>query len=185
MSSYHKRAASVRYPITQQNGVDGRTCKDCEQWKPLDDFYRISGRSNGVIEYLTRCKRCHIELCSKTGKERREQLRETDRARYEREKERIQLRRRARKFNVPEEELALWLQAGCLICGGFDRLNVDHNHATMATRGLLCQGCNLGIGYFRDDPDLIRKAAAYVEKTASLQPRPEIPKKQPGRRRAA
>lgn len=183
MSVYHKRLASVKYPITQRDGVDGRTCKDCQEWKPLDDFYRITGRSNGVIEYQTRCKKCHTAVCNKTAKERREQRRVTDKVRYDADRERIQLRRRAVRYNVPEEELRAWLLAGCLICKGFDRLGVDHNHATTATRGLLCQGCNQGLGFFRDSPELLRKAAAYVETTGWLLPQPKLPKLPPGRRR--
>lgn len=61
------------------------------------------------------------------------------------------------------------VQSGrCAICqlhedeaGG--RLHVDHCHATGSVRGLLCRGCNTGIGKLREDPEIIRAAAAYVE----------------------
>ena len=31
-------------------------------------------------------------------------------------------------------------------------------------RGLLCEGCNRGIGLLRDDPDLLRRAADYIDR---------------------
>lgn len=41
---------------------------------------------------------------------------------------------------------------------------VDHCHTTGVVRGLLCDNCNLGIGKLRDDPDILRKAADYLER---------------------
>lgn len=54
----------------------------------------------------------------------------------------------------------------CAICGRIPsyKLRVDHDHHTNQVRQLLCQKCNLALGYFDDSPERMRLAAAYVEK---------------------
>ena len=56
----------------------------------------------------------------------------------------------------------------CAICGikqsKFPKraFAVDHNHKTKKIRGLLCDPCNRGLGYFKDNPKLLYKALGYL-----------------------
>ena len=50
----------------------------------------------------------------------------------------------------------------CTICGDVGSLVVDHDHRTGRVRGALCRRCNLGLGHFRDDPELLELAALYI-----------------------
>ena len=56
----------------------------------------------------------------------------------------------------------------CDICGNppdgkWAELAIDHCHKEEGFRGLLCSSCNMGIGLFKDDPVILRKAAEYLE----------------------
>lgn len=64
-------------------------------------------------------------------------------------------------------------QGLCAICnneetrlsrnGGVCRLAIDHCHSTGKIRGLLCHGCNTGIGKFKDNIDLLQAAITYLK----------------------
>lgn len=79
-----------------------------------------------------------------------------------------------RKYGINREE---WdrlydLQLGrCAICVmplSETRPHVDHNHETGEVRGLLCNLCNPGLGYFRDDPVILLQALRYLSGELSL-----------------
>jgi len=43
-------------------------------------------------------------------------------------------------------------------------LSVDHDHKTKKVRDLLCYRCNHGLGLFKEDIELLLRAAQYIKK---------------------
>ena len=76
-----------------------------------------------------------------------------------------------RRYSLSENEYDRLnsLQGGvCAICGGLNgkrhHLAVDHNHLTQKVRGLLCNACNWGLGQFRESPERLSAAIAYLKR---------------------
>lgn len=83
---------------------------------------------------------------------------------------------RQKKYGISAEEtVAFWeKQKGC--CGickrklprhfhqGRRNFHIDHDHKTGKVRGLLCFGCNTGLGNFKDDMQRLKAAAAYLKR---------------------
>jgi hypothetical protein len=63
------------------------------------------------------------------------------------------------------EQMIVDQEGKCLICDADLALgyHIDHNHKTGVVRGILCGPCNRGLGCFRDDPDLLAAAVAYLK----------------------
>jgi hypothetical protein len=51
----------------------------------------------------------------------------------------------------------------CAICRRKRKLIVDHDHETGTVRALLCNPCNLMIGYAGDRVGLLEKGIEYLE----------------------
>jgi len=114
------------------------TCSRCGESKPADTthFARRTAKKNGLSSWCRSCKRSHDSI--------------TRSASY--------------SDMISNEDLATLLTAvdECMICGAKSTLHVDHDEAKRVIRGLLCKHCNLGLGHFRDDPELLRAAADYL-----------------------
>lgn len=78
-------------------------------------------------------------------------------------------------ITLPEAERMLAKQNDCCaICNKSislettdvrqNRACIDHNHDTGQVRGLLCDKCNRGLGYFNDNEELLLKAVNYLTK---------------------
>ena len=71
-----------------------------------------------------------------------------------------------RRYGLTAAEVDLMLQeqsGACAICREAPAVHVDHDHMTGQVRALLCFNCNGGLGQFRDDPQVLRRAADYVD----------------------
>lgn len=78
-----------------------------------------------------------------------------------------------KRYNVSVAELLVKQDSRCGLCDAkLDvHVHVDHDHRCCprlkscgrCIRGLLCRACNIGLGHFKDDPELLLRAAAYVE----------------------
>lgn len=72
-------------------------------------------------------------------------------------------------LSMLEYELMIVKQEGrCAICGtpeSTKRLSVDHCHKTKTktVRGLLCTQCNVAIGLFKENPQILLKAIEYLK----------------------
>lgn len=84
-----------------------------------------------------------------------------------RENQRLRGRRqRFKKYGIdPEDFDALVELCGsiCRICQQEKTLVPDHHHARSLFRGAICDNCNTLLGHAHDDPEVLRRAAAYLD----------------------
>lgn len=162
-----------------QGGLPPRKCKACgEEFIPYRSNHLVCGRS------------CRAKLPAEIAKakarqqqpEVRERTRRLRRLATANDPERIRLynlRGAMKRYGVTLDWYMAKLDAqsgACVICGHIPppggtksaaRLHVDHNHESGAVRDLLCTRCNQGLGYFRENPDLLRAAADYLDRHRS------------------
>lgn len=155
---------SPNKPTSRFNGsaklVTSKLCSQCKEVRPRSDW---TVRKNGYL--AVPCNPCRATM------RKRHRLLKPEIYRAQRDRAAIKV---MHGITLDQFRILAEKQHGvCAICGdapnprGFHRrLAVDHCHTRKVIRGLLCGRCNSGIGQFRDRPDLLRKAAIYVE-TAS------------------
>lgn len=164
--SYCRRchSASTQNPDTR----DSKRCPGCDQHKPIYEFSRCGNR------FQSWCRSCSHAACAR----RREVEKATGRSRI-RDQEDYKQRRRWAKllknygFSRDDYESMMRMQNNrCKICGREETekcrgqvlwLSVDHDHVTGKVRALLCRRCNAGLSSFREKPDVLRRAADYLE----------------------
>jgi hypothetical protein len=154
------------------------TCSGCGAETPMEER---KGRS-------ARCKACRAAYQREYRRRNPEKVREGEKRRYwaTQDAHKVSARRTYRryperwryydlrkKFGLTEDQfIGMYLaQDGkCDICGDTlddkkkNGINVDHDHGTGQVRGLLCQGCNLGIGGLKDDPSIAMKAVQCLNR---------------------
>jgi hypothetical protein len=76
-----------------------------------------------------------------------------------------------KKYGITREQFDDMLRRqgfACAICGSGhtgskNDWHIDHCHATGKIRGLLCNGCNTGLGGFRDNAKIMKSAIKYLK----------------------
>ena len=125
--------------------LNRKKCSCCKEIKNLYDFYGKSTTKDKTIDYKKKWRKENSE------KEYFYNLKG--------------------KYGITEEQLEHIKNSfnySCMICGIEEKdlkrkLCIDHNHTNNQVRGVLCSSCNLGIGYFKDDINLIEKAIQYLD----------------------
>jgi ribosomal protein S14 len=125
-------------------------CPSCGETN-VDKFYRdTKGRRTN-----SRCRECHKKHSSFLWHSKTQ---------VEKQATRVQ----AMYGLTPDEYIKMYSkqQGKCAICGNKPTtkrgLHVDHNHNTKMVRGLLCHGCNTGIGAMKESLESLRSAIKYL-----------------------
>jgi Recombination endonuclease VII len=139
-----------------------KVCSLCKRSLTLDRFYPRNDGRQGRASVTSMCRDCRPARM-------RENSRKTPDIEWS-----SQLKYRY-GITLAEYKERLAAQGnGCAICGtattqrqGTANLPVDHCKKTGTVRGILCDACNRGIGFFLHDPKMLRDAAAYLERHES------------------
>ena len=158
-----------------------KVCCTCKNLKPLDSFSKLKKSTDG---YQNRCRSCasiknkiwrqqnidKVKLnngkWAKNNPERayegRKRWREQNLDRSKKVNKNSWLKRAYGITLDKYNEMLEFQQNKCKICNENKKLVVDHCHKTGKVRGLICDKCNVGLGRFNDDLNLILKAAEYL-----------------------
>lgn len=125
-----------------------KICTKCKQGFPAttDYFYRVGGRTiNGNKKGYLRpiCKKCHTKQSVRNARRRKYLM---DTGAYN-------------KLSSKQGNVCFICKHTCSTGSG---LSVDHDHETGLIRGLLCHGCNTGLGKFQESAYILLRAAWYV-----------------------
>lgn len=138
-------------------------CPGCDQTLSPAAFHKDKSKRTGRQK---KCKECQYARYLERLAEDPEKVRRIARESAQRNRKRL-------LYGISNEEFAVMevAQEGkCLLClqvpppraGTTGGLVVDHNHATGEVRGLLCHGCNRGLGFLHEDPAILQRAITYL-----------------------
>jgi hypothetical protein len=128
-----------------------RKCNKCNEMLPVSEFHIKADKNTNRYRFNSPCKFCaHIGRNINYHKAYQRKI----------------------KYNLTQEEYDLKLKEQNYSCGICDihkddypkEFCVDHCHITGKVRGLLCNNCNSGIGFFKEYEHVMKKAIQYLKK---------------------
>ena len=135
-------------------------CTRCNEKKSLDSFYK-EPRNTVRHSRRSHCKKCDSDK-NKIYRSKNAKMMDV---------KTLQYRRMKKAFFPPGlYEIRLAEQGGvCAICktntpGGRGQFHADHNHETSKPRGVLCHNCNVALGNFQDNLEILEAAIEYLKK---------------------
>ena len=147
-----------------------KKCIKCDLTKELKEFHKRSDVENG---YDGRCRKCsslyHKEHYLKNILVERKKRRERDRIFRKNNPNASREHKLRMRYGITlkdKEEMLIGQNGLCSICQTniSNKACVDHNHKTDKIRSLLCDGCNTGIGMFKENIITMQKAIQYLKK---------------------
>ncbi|MFD7460003.1 MULTISPECIES: endonuclease VII domain-containing protein [unclassified Streptomyces] len=143
----------------------GKGCTGCGRCLPPPAFARDRNRSDGL---QVRCRECVAQYGAAHYRRRRQAMGSDGLSTRCKTCRAVQGRqghpKRPYGITEAERDASIDSQGGiCCMCLSAPAAHVDHCHETGRVRGVLCFSCNAALGQFKDRPDAIRRAAAYVE----------------------
>ena len=133
-------------------------CPRCEETKPRDDFYGVRKRSGW-------CKECSRIKSTAYYAANKEKQKAAHREWVQNNQERVAAHKAMSAYGIPRREYdQLMRERKCAICGNTERLRIDHCHVSLRVRGVLCDSCNKGLGFFKDDPRRLGAALRYLKR---------------------
>jgi Recombination endonuclease VII len=132
-----------------------KVCSRCKKTLPEDSFRWKNFKTNTRQAY---CIKCNSEY-------NKEHYQKNKSVYAEKNKARDKIHEKVRRYNLSRSEYEHMLASQgskCKICKIKPATHIDHDHATQKVRGILCRECNLGLGYFYDNPSFLKAAIKYL-----------------------
>lgn len=144
------------------------TCTKCKSDKECSEFYPSTLRATTKW-----CRQCMTTSARSWRQRNPEKERARVKASHHKYRAKIsdtaKWRRLLKTYGVTKDQFVVMLarqEFCCAICNDSlinqPRVSVDHSHVTDKVRGILCNGCNRGIGLLKDNPAVLTRAAQYI-----------------------